>query len=200
MAKGLLRTQVCPSCRHETAYDPWDCPRFLRFTGPPNRQRKAGIVHRVRCAACGRERDVEAGRGEHAAAAGNGPGASAGPAPRPFWRGGGRGGGQTLPRPAVGPATPPPLPSPGALGQRPAKGKGLPRYGPPLTEEQILAWADARHARTGHWPRAESGAILDAPGDNWYAVNHALAYGYRGLPGGDSLAKLLDRHRRRGGG
>jgi hypothetical protein len=66
---------------------------------------------------------------------------------------------------------------------------------PPLTAAQILAWADAYHARTGRWPRAESGAILDAPGENWHAVNHALARGYRGLPGGSSLSQFLAAER-----
>jgi hypothetical protein len=63
------------------------------------------------------------------------------------------------------------------------------RKAKPLAVEQILAWAEAHRARTGRWPRAESGAIRDAPGENWYAVNHALAYGYRGLPGGSSLSQ-----------
>jgi hypothetical protein len=34
----------------------------------------------------------------------------------------------------------------------------------------------------------------------WRAVNNALYGGYRGFPGGDSLAKLLDRQRRHKGG
>jgi hypothetical protein len=66
----------------------------------------------------------------------------------------------------------------------------------PLTEEQILAWADAFHQRTGRWPHNRSGPIPEAPGDTWNAVNLALYLGRRGFPGGDSLAKLLDRHRR----
>jgi hypothetical protein len=70
----------------------------------------------------------------------------------------------------------------------------------PLTVAQILAWADAHHTRTGCWPTAASGPVADAPGETWGAVNMALYKGRRGLPGGDSLAKLLDRQRRHKGG
>ncbi len=39
------------------------------------------------------------------------------------------------------------------------------RHGKPrLTEETIVAWADAHQARTGVWPTAESGFLPDAPG------------------------------------
>ena len=69
--------------------------------------------------------------------------------------------------------------------------KALPRY----TLRQILAWADAHHRRTGAWPKARSGPILDAPGETWLAVNTALELGGRGLPGGDSLPRLLWRRR-----
>jgi hypothetical protein len=71
---------------------------------------------------------------------------------------------------------------------------------PPLTVEQILAWADAHHARTGRWPHAGSGPVEGAPGEVWGNVNAALYDGHRGLPGGDSLARLLDRRRARGPG
>jgi hypothetical protein len=69
---------------------------------------------------------------------------------------------------------------------------------PALSAETVLAWADAHRRRTGRWPSAASGPVLDAPGETWGAVNLALAEGFRGLPGGDSLARLLDRERRRG--
>jgi hypothetical protein len=67
---------------------------------------------------------------------------------------------------------------------------------PALKVRQILAWADAHFARTGVWPRDNSGPIAEAPGETWNAVNQALKQGHRGLPGGDSLARLLDRRRR----
>ena len=34
---------------------------------------------------------------------------------------------------------------------------------PALSVEQILAWADAHHARTGRWPNHKSGPIAEAP-------------------------------------
>jgi hypothetical protein len=64
---------------------------------------------------------------------------------------------------------------------------------PALTEGQILAWADAHFARTGDWPTATTGPITDAPGETWMAVEGALQHGNRGLPGGDTLFRLLRR-------
>jgi hypothetical protein len=61
---------------------------------------------------------------------------------------------------------------------------------------RIVAWADAHRARTGAWPNRHSGPIVDAPGENWHAVNAMLHQGGRGLPGGTSLAALLAKHRR----
>jgi hypothetical protein len=66
---------------------------------------------------------------------------------------------------------------------------------PGLTEEQILAWADDHHGRTGEWPKYQDGPITAAPGETWHAVNTALSRGTRGLPGDDTLAKLLARNR-----
>jgi hypothetical protein len=67
--------------------------------------------------------------------------------------------------------------------------------GPPLTVERILAWADAHQARMGRWPTAASGPVADAPGESWRTLDGALALGRRGLPGGDSLSRLLRRRR-----
>jgi hypothetical protein len=66
---------------------------------------------------------------------------------------------------------------------------------PPLTIEQILAWADAYRARTGEWPTADSSLVTGEEGDTWAAINTALAQGHRGLPGGDTLSRLLKRER-----
>jgi hypothetical protein len=66
---------------------------------------------------------------------------------------------------------------------------------PHLTIDQILAWADAHHAATGQWPSQNSGPVQDAPGETWAAINSGLITGLRGLPGGTSLARLLDEHR-----
>jgi hypothetical protein len=64
-----------------------------------------------------------------------------------------------------------------------------------LTIQQILAWADEHHARTGAWPMTYSGAVAAAPEQNWRALDEALRHGCRGLPGGDSLSRLLGRER-----
>jgi hypothetical protein len=66
---------------------------------------------------------------------------------------------------------------------------------PPLTESQVLVWADAHRQRTGAWPNDGSGPIPDAPGEVWHNVDMALRAGHRGFPGGSSLAKLLSARR-----
>jgi hypothetical protein len=71
------------------------------------------------------------------------------------------------------------------------------RVVPRLTKRQILAWADAHHARTGRWPSAKSGPVHEDPAESWANINHALSRGRRGLLGGDSLALLLERHGRK---
>jgi hypothetical protein len=65
---------------------------------------------------------------------------------------------------------------------------------PHLSAEQIFEWAKLHFQRTGAWPKYKSGAISDAPGETWSAVDSALRYGKRGLPGQSSLAKLLAAH------
>ena len=64
---------------------------------------------------------------------------------------------------------------------------------PRLSESGIARWACKVHANTGIWPTRDSGPIPDAPGETWYAVSNCLVKGYRGLPGGTSLAQLLER-------
>jgi len=71
---------------------------------------------------------------------------------------------------------------------------------PRLTAKQVLAWAEEHFGREGRWPTAASGSVTDAPGETWANLNGALQQGHRGLPGGDTLARLLDRHRRHQGG
>jgi hypothetical protein len=70
-----------------------------------------------------------------------------------------------------------------------------PKEAPPVTLEQVLAWADEHHARTGKWPSSRSGRIPDSGGEKWKALNRALELGLRGLPGGSSLARLLAERR-----
>jgi hypothetical protein len=66
---------------------------------------------------------------------------------------------------------------------------------PPLTAEQILTWADNYRWRHSRWPGVKAGPIEEAPEENWQAINLALRYGYRGLPGGISLRQLLAQQR-----
>jgi hypothetical protein len=62
---------------------------------------------------------------------------------------------------------------------------------PELTLKQILGWADAYHACSAKWPKKEAGRIPGSLGETWIRVHSALQKGYRGLPGGSSLARLL---------
>jgi len=89
------------------------------------------------------------------------------------------------------------LPGGSSLAQLLAEHRGVRnrKHLPPLTQEQILRWADAYHQCTGSWPRRNTGPITDAPGETWMAVEMALNHGIRGLPGGSSLAMLLAEHR-----
>jgi hypothetical protein len=66
---------------------------------------------------------------------------------------------------------------------------------PPLTEKQVVAWADAYHRRTRTWPTSDSGPVEKTPGETWAGVNAALQKGRRGFPGGSSLARLLAQRR-----
>jgi hypothetical protein len=90
------------------------------------------------------------------------------------------------------------LPGGSSLTQLLAQRRGAPNHAAPksLSIAKILAWADAHQARTGMWPNSDTGPIADAPGDTWGAVDNALKVGRRGLRGGSSLARLLQRHRR----
>jgi hypothetical protein len=62
---------------------------------------------------------------------------------------------------------------------------------PVLSKRKILTWVDAHFQRTGTWPTAASGPVVDAPGENWRAVDQALRVGLRGLGGKTSLKRLL---------
>lgn len=69
--------------------------------------------------------------------------------------------------------------------------KALPKY----SSAQILRWADAHRKATGKWPNRNDGAIDGAPGETWRAVEAALNHGTRGMPGGSSIARLLQDRR-----
>jgi hypothetical protein len=64
---------------------------------------------------------------------------------------------------------------------------------PALTEKQIVAWAQRHFQRTGAWPTSASGPIFEVAGETWQGVHQALRQGHRGLPGGSSLARLLEQ-------
>ena len=63
---------------------------------------------------------------------------------------------------------------------------------PSLTINQILAWAGEYKAASGKWPKQHSGQVTGTD-ETWAGINAAINLGLRGLPGGSSLAKLLDR-------
>jgi hypothetical protein len=63
-----------------------------------------------------------------------------------------------------------------------------------LTAEQILAWAEAHRAATGRWPSSQSGPVVHAEGEHWGSIDSALREGYRSLPGGQSLGRLIRGH------
>ncbi len=67
---------------------------------------------------------------------------------------------------------------------------------PPLTVNQILAWADAHEAETGALPNRHSGQVTDTD-ETWNNIDVSLRLGLRDLISGSSLAKLLAKHRGR---
>ena len=66
---------------------------------------------------------------------------------------------------------------------------------PQLTVDQILTWADIHRERKGKWPKHTSGRVYLASFETWKGLDTSLRRGYRGLPGGSSLARLLAEHR-----
>src|SRR6516162_4915084 len=66
---------------------------------------------------------------------------------------------------------------------------------PNLTLRQILAWADRHYHATSAWPIIDSGPVKGRPNESWKGIDRALREGGRGLPGGSSLARLLESQR-----
>src|SRR5262245_1868784 len=64
-------------------------------------------------------------------------------------------------------------------------------------EAVLLGWADRHFRLAGAWPSARSGPVADAPGWKWQRVDALLRRNLAGRPGGDSLARLPERHGRR---
>jgi len=65
---------------------------------------------------------------------------------------------------------------------------------PPLSLDQILQWIDSYFELHSHWPKKDSGPIIDAPGETWAGINWALAKCKRGVSSGFSLARLIKQH------
>ena len=63
---------------------------------------------------------------------------------------------------------------------------------PDLTIKQILAWADMHKSATGDWPNVKSGKVTGTH-ETWLGIDSSMRAGRRGLPGGSSLAKLLEQ-------
>jgi hypothetical protein len=84
-----------------------------------------------------------------------------------------------------------------SLAQLLEKRRGVPNKSnrPSLHVEEILRWADAHLQQSAAWPTVKSGPIAQAPGETWSAVESALRDGTRGMPGGETLARLLQERR-----
>ena len=95
--------------------------------------------------------------------------------------------------PGSDPESPPPEAPPPP--KRPRRSIPREQRWPELTVEQILAWADAHHRRTGQWPNLASGLVMEAPREKWASLDAALRQGHRGLAPGSSLARMLAEHR-----
>jgi hypothetical protein len=65
-----------------------------------------------------------------------------------------------------------------------------------LSVRRIWQWVLRHYHDSGEWPRKSRDNI---PGsiDTWFSIDNALRSGLRGLPGGSSLAQLIDHRRRR---
>jgi superfamily II DNA or RNA helicase len=89
------------------------------------------------------------------------------------------------------------LPGGSSLPKLLAEKRGVrnPQSLPDLIIAKILVWADAHHMRTGQWPKVKSGEVAEASGEKWANIDAALSQGRRGLPGGSSLAKLIESNR-----
>jgi hypothetical protein len=72
------------------------------------------------------------------------------------------------------------------------RGIRSPQNVPPLHERKIFQWAKRHFCRTGQWPKGTTGPVVDAPGETWAAIDLALQRGTRDLPGGSSVARLLE--------
>jgi hypothetical protein len=64
-----------------------------------------------------------------------------------------------------------------------------------FTISEVLSLADAYHERYGKWPKDHSGRIPQPFAKFWQRIGGALKRGRYGLPGGTTLARLLNQER-----
>jgi superfamily II DNA or RNA helicase len=74
------------------------------------------------------------------------------------------------------------------------RGRPNPNVRPSLTTIQILRWADEHRRQKGEWPKQGTGKVANER-ETWLGIDAALRHGKRGLPGGSSLAQLLQDQR-----
>ena len=68
----------------------------------------------------------------------------------------------------------------------------------PITEAMVLGWCDAFFNEHSEWPGTyDTRPVPGQPDETWPRVSDALSQGYRTLPGGSSLARLLEEERGR---
>ncbi len=77
----------------------------------------------------------------------------------------------------------------------PIRPRFRPLVKPPLTVDMILAWADEFHRQRGRFPIHDDGIVPGELTQTWCGIDNSLRSGTRGLPGGDTLTKLLVRYR-----
>ena len=82
-----------------------------------------------------------------------------------------------------------------AVGKKPRALRLRGRRPPPLTIAEILTWSDEHHRLTGRWPDVYSKTEALPLGETWSAIRSALYGGFRGLPGGTTIGKLMAEYR-----
>lgn len=64
-----------------------------------------------------------------------------------------------------------------------------------LSIETILGWADTHFAAHDQWPIQATTTPISGTSMTWRSIDASLRCGLHGLPGGTSLARLLEEHR-----
>ncbi len=89
------------------------------------------------------------------------------------------------------------LPGGSSLIRLLSNNRGVPNCAdlPDFTYDTILKWADSHHARTGSWPKSNSGPILECPGETWAVMDQRMRKGQRGFDRKLPLAHFLHAER-----